>query len=658
MGILKSFNKQGINTQIETDKDHYFVHLSFQEYFTARYLIKALKEHSVHQEEIKFIQREKYNQRYAVVFTFLSGLFSEADTNTCLNIFWDLILTPPIDLVGIRHMQLVISCIEETSNQSTIPQHTILLGWIAKCIERSLSTENKIIRKCLAQSLRRAPSVVCSQTVINAIIHLLQNNDSNIRTTVLSFISKINNSDLAVGLVNLVTIALDDKDAMVRYNAYQAFGNIGRKAATNQVINTLVSALQGEISSVISNTSGAVGTVDRKAATNEAIAKLISALEHENEWMRENVCQALGNIGEKAATNEVINKLVGALEDYSVSVRSSACQALGNIGEKVATNEVINKLVNALEDEIAIVRSSACRALGKIGAKAAMNEVITKLVNTLEDNSDDVRWDCCSALGNIGEIAATNEVITKLVSTLEDKSEWVRSSACKALGKMGEKATTNEVITKLVSALEDQSERVRVSTCQAFGDFGEKAATNEVITKLVNALEDKSEWVRSSACGALGKMGEKTATNEVITKLVNRRDADGQLSSEAAYAIDDIFRLSAVMIAFGPLLILKLCGSGRPLDCLKNVSLDELIRKFFDTQDADWLLTAIEITLRKSAAVSINEDKLMVYDNGEPIELRVPNLKLQNELIEAFTKKAKALHLSFGHPQIYETNVS
>ncbi|CAF4317531.1 unnamed protein product, partial [Adineta steineri] len=114
MGVLKSFTKQGFDTQIETDKDHYFVHLSFQEYFAARYLIKALKESSTHKEEIKFIQREKYNQRYALVFTFLSGLSNEDDTTICLNIFWRLILTSPMDLLGIRHMQLVISCIEET----------------------------------------------------------------------------------------------------------------------------------------------------------------------------------------------------------------------------------------------------------------------------------------------------------------------------------------------------------------------------------------------------------------------------------------------------------------------------------------------------------------------------------------------------------------
>ncbi|CAF1593416.1 unnamed protein product, partial [Adineta steineri] len=207
-----------------------------------------------------------------------------------------------------------------------------------------------------------------------------------------------------------------------------------------------------------------------------------------------------------------------------------------------------------------------------------------------------------------------------------------------------------EVITKLISALEDESEYVRYYACQALGDMGEKAATNEVITELINALEDESESVRYYACQALGAMGKKVATNEVITKLVNIHDDDGKLSYQAKNAIDDILQSSSIMIAFGPVLISKLCLCGRPLDCLKNVSLNELIRKFFDTQDADWLLPVTEIAFQKGAAVLINEDKLMVYDNEELIELRAPNLKLHNELIKAFTNKAKALHLSFAIP--------
>jgi predicted NACHT family NTPase len=42
LGILKSLDDKPIGTHIEAEKNHYFIHLSFQEYFAARYLVKAL----------------------------------------------------------------------------------------------------------------------------------------------------------------------------------------------------------------------------------------------------------------------------------------------------------------------------------------------------------------------------------------------------------------------------------------------------------------------------------------------------------------------------------------------------------------------------------------------------------------------------------------
>ena len=63
LGILKSFRKQGIGNQIEMNKVHYFVHLSFQEYFAARYLIHLLKG-SQTKKAIEFIKYQKYNRRY------------------------------------------------------------------------------------------------------------------------------------------------------------------------------------------------------------------------------------------------------------------------------------------------------------------------------------------------------------------------------------------------------------------------------------------------------------------------------------------------------------------------------------------------------------------------------------------------------------------
>ncbi len=540
IGILKSFHKQGISNRIEMNKDHYFVHLSFQEYFAARYLINALRG-SQTGKAIEFIKYQKYNQRYTLVFSFAAGLLSERDSKQYSDLFWNTILREALDLVGIRHMQLLISCMEETTGRSTVLGRSEMLEWIANCIKYNFTTKSRIIPNHLLQSFQRVQSITSDPKIINMLMDLLQRHDIETKKEVLLFIANLRISNPSNDLITSVTIRLEDEDVGVRMNACLALGKMGEKAATNEVITKLVSALGDESDDVRKNACDALGEMGEKAATNEVITKLVSALGDESKWVIWYVFEALGKMGEKAATNEVITKLVSALGDESEWVRLNACEALGKMGEKAATNEVITKLVSALGDESDRVRWHACLALGEMGEKAATNEVITKLVSALGDESEWVRLYACSALGEMGEKAATNEVITKLVSALGDESEWVRQNACSAPGKMGEKAATNEVITKLVSALGDESERVRASACSALGYMGEKAATNEVITKLVSALGDESKWVRCHACSALGEMGEKAATNEVISKLVSALgDESNGARLDACYALGKI----------------------------------------------------------------------------------------------------------------------
>ncbi|CAF1401050.1 unnamed protein product [Adineta steineri] len=131
IGILKSFVKEGVGTQIEMNKEYYFVHLSFQEYFAARYLTHILKESRV-DEVVEFIHDHKYNQRYTLVFAFIAGLLSENYETTSLNIFWDHILRESLDLVGLRHMEIVIICLGETSSDSNFTRRRELLTFVAK----------------------------------------------------------------------------------------------------------------------------------------------------------------------------------------------------------------------------------------------------------------------------------------------------------------------------------------------------------------------------------------------------------------------------------------------------------------------------------------------------------------------------------------------
>jgi hypothetical protein len=282
-----------------------------------------------------------------------------------------------------------------------------------------------------------------------------------------------------------------------------------------------------------------------------------------------------------------------------------------------------------------------------MGEKAGTNEVITKLVSALGDERDYVRKHACEVLGEMGAKAATTEVITTLVSALGDERDYVRKHACEALGEMGAKAATTEVITKLVSTLGDERDYVRSNACEALGEMGAKVATKEVITKLVSALGDESDYVIRAACKALGKMGEKAATNEVISQLVVlTSNKSSYLFEYAAKAVEGILCSFAVVKQLAPEIVAEVCLCNYALDCLRNISEDELINAYLITKNANLLPKLFRLIFLRGAAVTAIKNKIVVYGKTEPAELPIPTLVLGQQLIDAFAYERKQLHLS------------
>ncbi|CAF3157624.1 unnamed protein product [Rotaria sp. Silwood2] len=520
IGILKSINVQSIGNQIEVQKDHYFIHLSFQEHFAARYLVKALNGPG-RQAAIEFIKSHKYNQRFQLVFIFTSGLLIQTNPESCTDTFWDIILGEPLDLVGLRHIQLIISCMEETTSSSSFRRRTELMDSITKGIIIAVSMKHDIIYKQLKESLRRSASLVHDSTIQDTLITLLESEDTDTKNKVLSLISQLSISNPSSQLIHLLLIHLGDEQWHIRQRACEALEKMGENAATDEVMNRLVTALGDESHHVRMSVCDTLRKMGEKTATNDVMNRLIATLGDENEYVRRKACEVLGAMGEKAATDDVMNKLVTALEDKSVDVRWRACEALGKMGEKAATNDVMNRLVIALGDEDRNVKRRASEALEKMGEKAATNDVMNRLVTALGHEDVNVKRSACVALGEMGEKAATNDVMNRLMTALGDENGIVRENACKALEKMGEKAATNDVINRLMTALGDENGNVRWRACQALRKMGDKAPTNGVINGLVTALRHEHWNIRQNACTALGEMGEKAATNEVITGLVN-----------------------------------------------------------------------------------------------------------------------------------------
>jgi hypothetical protein len=247
-------------------------------------------------------------------------------------------------------------------------------------------------------------------------------------------------------------------------------------------------------------------------------------------------------------------------------------------------------------------------------------------------------------------VVSDQRIINVLINLLQNDDPYTKSEVLSFISDVNISNPSAALITAVTLTLADKEENVRSGACEVLRRIGEKAATTEVITKLVSAVADESERVRRSACEALGKIGEKAATTEVIKKLTTMGGIYERLSYLAACTIDSILSSSTLIIGLGPKLILKLCLSKSEFKCLKNVSVIELIRKFIITENVDWLSVVICITYLKGAAMSVNENTLVVYDKREPSELHISSLKLRQEIIEAFNNYAKQLHLCFEIP--------
>lgn len=92
----------------ERHRKYRFVHLTFQEFFAARYLARHVAHGRASFETL--LKQHKYNRRYEVVWMFFTGHLSQVQE---LNFFFDLLDDEPRDLVGIQHIHLIMHCLSE-----------------------------------------------------------------------------------------------------------------------------------------------------------------------------------------------------------------------------------------------------------------------------------------------------------------------------------------------------------------------------------------------------------------------------------------------------------------------------------------------------------------------------------------------------------------
>ena len=242
--VLQNISFLGSSGRIDTDSDctYHFIHLTFQEYFAARYFVtcwerrQPLAPVSLNRQASftgpitpqAFLQANKYSYRYEVMWQFVTGLLDVHSTaqhdSTILGEFFDLLEAEPRDLLGYAHLRLMMNCIVEVAVASygIWDRERIdgqILSWIdsgfSHIVTRFVLTSEReypqhILQKLVSAEARNAQLLLMRETYSPAFVRALCSLTSSSQPLGISYYSGLSQELLVVAAFEALFQLLDN----------------------------------------------------------------------------------------------------------------------------------------------------------------------------------------------------------------------------------------------------------------------------------------------------------------------------------------------------------------------------------------------------------------------------------------------------------------
>ena len=480
VGILRSVDP---GTEI-INNDHYFTHLTFEEYYAAMAVSKMLNsvEKKEKEEGIRFIEKNKYSQIYERMIGFVGGLLYQHNYTEAKKYFWHVIWNGNTDILLYKQARIMGICLKEMKGVEKINEE------IREQVEKSnkkMSEDKRLeVTDITENDAGKIPEYRASQQIEN-IDKAKDLQKNNVISILQSKIQKDQEDDFQVKLKNLSD----------HYNG---------KSRLQNKDNYRLSTATDEINQNLSN------------------------LQNRNEYIRENAAETIGRIQTDSTQDKqkIINALLIAINDKESKVRGNAAKSLGNIqtDNKENKHNIIIALLLAIKDTKEWVIASAVEALGNIQTdnKEDKHNIIIALLLAIKDNKELVRRNAAEALS---KIQADNKednysIIIALLLAVQDNKYLVRGNAAKALGNIqtDNKEDKHNIITALLLAIQDDKYLVRGNAARSLSKIqaDNKEDKYSIITALLSAIKDKIEWVRVNAARSLSKINDQCYSNIVI----------------------------------------------------------------------------------------------------------------------------------------------
>ena len=490
------------------DQSYHFLHLTFQEYFAARYFVRQWKANRpleyimfgdgrsrgskpANLDPSDFLQRNKYKSRYDIFWRFVAGLLNEEGGEEASQ-FLKAIEAEPFDILGPMHQRLVMHCLSEIQTEITFRNdlEERLFQWLLfECkytYHSSLATEMEFPVSVLLRALRESPKGTkfillrslqkrpgIESDVLELVASVLEDDNSNsyVRLLVLDVL-RHGTGVLSDRVVNLIAGQLGDPARNIRLSAVESLA--GQSALLPNVLEK-VAALLADEDRKIREAAIRVLT-DQSAITQDSCQSVAAQLEKTNWYLGQDVLAALADeLAKLAISQEMAKRLSADLANTNWCLEEQ--DVLAALADELAiSQEMAGGLSAEFVDEewrstVSLERLKTTRRLaGKFGfTPETLKEAAARLEHTVSLE----RLKTVRRLA--GKFGFTPETLKEVAARLEHTDWRVRQATVEVLG--GQLANVPEMVEKVAARLTDEDEGVRWAAAQVFSELAEPLET-------------------------------------------------------------------------------------------------------------------------------------------------------------------------------------
>lgn len=558
------------------NRSYHFIHLTFQEYFAARYFVRQwtareplncveLGSRKINKiEPVKFFQKHKYTARYDILWRFVAGLLDSESEE--LSLFFQKIEEEPLDLLGPAHQRLVMHCLSEvSSNLRTRPNlEQRLSKWLLfecefmgdgrSCLAREVEFPEQALNTAFCEGSDNAKEKILRSitkrattpaSIIKQAVFWLGHENRNTREAAIGALRQL---ALLNGNLKIIAARLKDKEKIAREATIRVLGQ--QSILPKDILEAIAAGLDDEDITVQQVTIKALS--QQLVLPDEILKALAQQLEDGDKIVQQAAVEALAQ--QLVLPDEILRAIAARLTDKDWSVRHATARVLGQ--RLALPDEILKAIAARLDDKHRFVQQAALEALNQ--QSSLSDETLKVIAARLEDNENSSsQVAAIRALGNQSNLP--NEILQAIATQLKDNENMsVQLAAIGALGSQLNLPT--EIVQVIAARLEDNANgAIQAAAIKALGK--QSSMPDEIIKAIAAYLEDTKDNspLQGVAISALGSQSD--LPYEILRALVAQlKDGHRGIQEAAIKALskqpslpDEILNAIAALLENSPL---------------------------------------------------------------------------------------------------------